>query len=147
MKRIYPALLLGVDEGGAIDVIFPDFPGCVSQGDDIADAIRMAQEALEGHMQCMAEAKEDIAAEPSRAKLLEASKENPGSQIALVEVAVPEGKAQRINITIPDLALAKIDNAVKGIKGETRSGLLIKAAMAYIDAPRSARGRARASVR
>jgi len=146
MKKRFPALLLGIEEGGSIDVIFPDFPGCVSQGDDLEDALRMGAEALQGHIECMVDAGESVPAEGSKAQLAEGAKENPGSCVALVEVDVPEGKAQRINITIPEDVLAKIDGAVKSMKGETRSGLLVKGALDYI-ARRRPRQRSRAKAR
>lgn len=42
------------------DVTFPDFPGCVSQGDDLEDAIRMAQQALTMHLSGMLEDGEEL---------------------------------------------------------------------------------------
>jgi len=41
-------------------VIFPDFDGCVSVGKDLNDAINMAQEALEFHIQGMREDGEEL---------------------------------------------------------------------------------------
>ena len=34
-------------------VEFPDFPGCVTAGSSLDDARAMAQEALQGHIECM----------------------------------------------------------------------------------------------
>jgi predicted RNase H-like HicB family nuclease len=44
MKKVYPALF-HPDEGGYY-VTFPDLKGCVTEGDDLAEAIEMASEAL-----------------------------------------------------------------------------------------------------
>ena len=41
-------------------VIFPDFDGCVSIGKDLNDAINMAQEALEFHVEGMREDGEEL---------------------------------------------------------------------------------------
>jgi len=41
-------------------VIFPDFDGCVSVGKDLRDAINMAQEALEFHVEGMREDGEEL---------------------------------------------------------------------------------------
>src|SRR5579871_368949 len=57
--RYYPALI-GHDEGTAYGAVFPDFPGCVSQGDDVQDAAVNAVEALSLHVEGMLEAGEPI---------------------------------------------------------------------------------------
>jgi predicted RNase H-like HicB family nuclease len=41
-------------------VVFPDFDGCVTVGKDLNDAINMAQEALELHIQGMSEDGEEL---------------------------------------------------------------------------------------
>jgi predicted RNase H-like HicB family nuclease len=41
-------------------VVFPDFDGCVSVGKDLNDAINMAQEALEFHVEGMREDGEEL---------------------------------------------------------------------------------------
>jgi predicted RNase H-like HicB family nuclease len=43
-------------DGPTLSVVFPDFPGCVSAGKDFEDAVRMAHEALSGHVECMKDA-------------------------------------------------------------------------------------------
>jgi predicted RNase H-like HicB family nuclease len=47
MPLIYPAVFYP-GESGAYAIEFPDLPGCVSGGDDIAEAIEMAQDAACG---------------------------------------------------------------------------------------------------
>ncbi len=42
---VYPAVFMPCEEGGYA-VYFPDLPGTNSQGDDMAEAIRMARDAL-----------------------------------------------------------------------------------------------------
>ena len=44
MKYVYPAIL--TPEDGAYNVDFPDLPGCYTCGDDLADALHMANDAL-----------------------------------------------------------------------------------------------------
>ena len=52
--RHYRALLAqGAD--GTWGVVFPEFPGCVSAGDDVNHALRMATEALWLHATSMVE--------------------------------------------------------------------------------------------
>jgi antitoxin HicB len=43
----YQALFDPDHEAGGFTVTFPDVPGCVTQGDDLAEAYDMAQDALE----------------------------------------------------------------------------------------------------
>ena len=45
MKYVYTAILTP-EENGAFSVRFPDFPGCYTSGDNLADAVNMARDAL-----------------------------------------------------------------------------------------------------
>ena len=45
MKYTYTAIFTP-EENGLISVEFPDLPGCYTSGDDMADAIYMAQDVL-----------------------------------------------------------------------------------------------------
>jgi len=43
-----------------LGVVFPDFPGCISFGDDYDEAFCNAHEALSAHISLMSESGEDI---------------------------------------------------------------------------------------
>ncbi len=60
MKNIYtfPALLS--EDGKYICVRFPDLPGCSTFGENYADAVASAREALAGHLLCLEEEPEPI---------------------------------------------------------------------------------------
>jgi predicted RNase H-like HicB family nuclease len=45
MKYTYTAVFTP-EENGAYSVLFPDLPGCCTSGDDMADAVYMAQDVL-----------------------------------------------------------------------------------------------------
>lgn len=45
MKYVYPAIFERAEEGG-YNVTVPDIPGTFTQGDDMADAILMAEDAI-----------------------------------------------------------------------------------------------------
>ncbi|MBR5970203.1 MAG: type II toxin-antitoxin system HicB family antitoxin [Lachnospiraceae bacterium] len=47
MILLYPAVFEFCEEGG-YTVTFPDLPGCVTEGDDLAEAMYMAQDAASG---------------------------------------------------------------------------------------------------
>ena len=67
----YIALIHGDDEPD-FGVSFPDFPGCVSDGDTVEEAIRRGREALAFHIESMAEDGEEIPA-PRACSEIEAS--------------------------------------------------------------------------
>ena len=49
MKLVYPAVFTPYEDGsGGYVVEFPDLPGCVTGGDDMAEAIFMAEDAASG---------------------------------------------------------------------------------------------------
>ena len=51
--------------------------------------------------------------------------------IASIDLSKLSGKAKRINITLPEAILSKVDQFATQ-KGETRSGLLQTAVLSYI---------------
>lgn len=54
MKLIYPACFYPAEEGG-YTVIFPDLPGCVTEGDTLSEAMDMAVDAASGWLLYLAE--------------------------------------------------------------------------------------------
>lgn len=62
------------DDAPGFGISFPDFPGCVTQGDTLDDALRLAREALAFHVAGMradgetvptARVPQEIAADPA----------------------------------------------------------------------------------
>ena len=47
-KLVYPAILYPFEVGEGYTVEVPDLPGCISQGDSLADAIEMGIDAASG---------------------------------------------------------------------------------------------------
>ena len=66
-------------------VCFPDFPGCITAGITLDNAIEMASEALCGHIEVMHEYGEEI---PSHPLTLEAAKNHEFSKGADMFIAV-----------------------------------------------------------
>ena len=101
-RYIFPAFFCYY-ESGKIGVVFPNLPGCVSQGDDEADAARMAKEALTFHLWGMEEDGDEIP-NPTSAKDL---KVDPNQVIVLVEAFMPpfrermNNKAVTKAVTVP----------------------------------------------
>ena len=123
------------DPNSDFGVSFPDFPGCVSAGSTLDEAKDMAQEALLLHVEGMREDGETI---PSPSDF-EAVVENPeySDAIAFLVISVPDVKPKsvRINVTIPEDTLRRIDTVAKK-KGMSRSSFLVQAAKSAMKSTR-----------
>jgi len=63
MRYVYPAVFTSetvADRGTVYTVVFPDVPGCVTEGDSLTEAIKMAREALSGCIGAMQQRNEEI---------------------------------------------------------------------------------------
>jgi predicted RNase H-like HicB family nuclease len=58
-KYVYPAIF-DPNEHGGYTVTFPDLPGCITEGDNLDDALRMAAEAMALHLYGMERDGDDI---------------------------------------------------------------------------------------
>jgi predicted RNase H-like HicB family nuclease len=105
-------------------VSFPDFPGCVTAGESIDEAKDLAQEALALHVQGMIEDGEQLPA-PSKLEDIMADADHADA-IACLVVSVPDAKHRtvRVNITVPEMTLKKIDAAARK-RGMSRSSFLV----------------------
>src|ERR1035438_2228656 len=122
-------------------VDFPDFPGCVSAGRTLDEAVAMAHEALAGHVAIMVEEGENLPA-PSRLETILRDRHNKGAVPFLVSVPDAASKAVRVNVTIPEAILQAIDARAKAA-GETRSGLLASGAISLLGVQPTVSGSAR----
>jgi predicted RNase H-like HicB family nuclease len=125
------ALLARVE--GRYSVIFPDVPGCVTGGRTHEEACLAASQALAGHVEVM----DRMGAPLPRFRTLEELERDPewaedvkDGQSIPVFLDLP-GRAQRINITLEERLLARIDAAAKAA-GESRSAYLANAAKARL---------------
>jgi len=123
------------DSKSDFGVSFPDLPGCISAGRTIDEAKELAQEALSLHIQGMLEDGEEVPA-PSRLEDVMADPENSDA-VAFLVVSAPESKpkAVRVNVTIPEDMLQKIDAAAKK-RNMSRSSYLVQAAKTAMRASR-----------
>lgn len=115
------------DSDSDFGVSFPDFPGCITVGATIDEAKDMAHKALPFHIKGMLEDGDKIP-EPS---LLEEITKHPGyaGAAAFLVVTVNDVKPRsvRVNITIPEDTLHRIDAAAKK-RRMSRSSFLVHAA-------------------
>ena len=131
----YPIAIEPGDDTHAFGVVVPDLPGCYSAGDSLDEAITNAEEAI---LLWIDQAMDEGRPIPAAGNV-EQHQENPDFAAwiwAVVSVDLSRmDKAQRINITLPTRVLTAIDNAAKR-EGETRSGMLARAALYYAARPK-----------
>src|SRR5438552_15918620 len=118
------------EPGSCYGVSFPDFPGCISAGDTINDALSNAVEALSGHVRMMEAAGdpvpsprslEDIMADP------EFRRDREEAVISAVPLLRDRGSTVRINVSM-DLGLLEAIDAEARSRGQTRSAFIASAA-------------------
>jgi len=103
MKLVYPAVFLPFEEGTGYTVEVPDLPGCITEGDTLADAILMAEDAASGWV--LDELEEGKPVPP--ASEIQAIQPDDGGFVSLLTLDMDAyaekygSKAVRKNLTIP----------------------------------------------
>jgi predicted RNase H-like HicB family nuclease len=123
-KATYIALI-HKEEGTAYGVSFPDFPGCITAGDTMDEALMRAHEVLPFHIEGMLEDNDDIPL-PSTLEAVMADPDNLGGLAVLISIEMPTGKAQRVNVTFEERLLKQIDAFAESHR-MTRSAFLAEA--------------------
>lgn len=115
------------NDSSAWGVVVPDLPGCFSAGDTLDEAIDNAREAIDLWCQTVIEDGGQVPA-TSALSVHQADPAHAGWIWAVADVPVERylGPAEKINITLPRLLLARVDDYARA-HGETRSGLLARA--------------------
>ncbi len=106
------------------EVIFPDFPSCITAGRTLEEAKEMAQEALQFHIDGIIEDKEEI---PNPLTLDKIKTKYKKYEVFLVMSVKIPSKAIRINITIDEKFLRKLDKYLETHNGN-RSSFFMEAA-------------------
>ena len=127
----YPVVIhkaKGTDYG----VTVPDLPGCFSAGATMDEAIAMAREAIELHLEGLIEEGMPIP-DPGSIEQHAREADFAGGVWAVVDVDASNLRvhAQRVNISLPERVLDAVDRYAKA-HDETRSGLLARAAVHYM---------------
>ena len=129
--RNYIALIYK-DPGSDYGVSFPDLPGCVTAGKDLDEARAFAEEVLALHLAGLAEDGE-AAPEPSSLEAVMADAHNRDGVAILVPVKQATPRVVRVNITLPEDVLSRIDVYAE-VAGMNRSGFLVHAAKRQMEA-------------
>ena len=103
MKLAYPAVFEPFEDGPGYVVTIPDLPGCVTEGDTLADAIMMAEDAASGWV---LDELEDGKQAPPSSNLADIHVDD-GQFVSLLALDIDKyaekygSKAVRKNVTIP----------------------------------------------
>ncbi len=84
MKLVYPSIFYNEKQGG-YSVVVPDLPGCVTQGDNLEEAIEMAQDAALGWILTAIEENEDIPV-PSQIEEIKVQEKNAFKTLLLLDI-------------------------------------------------------------
>jgi predicted RNase H-like HicB family nuclease len=122
--------LIEKEAGTDFGVYFPDFPGCVSAGATLDEAKEMAVEALTGHLRCMRQDGEAVP-EPSSLEAVMRDPDNARAVAFLVSIPDEKPRSVRLNITLSEPLLQRIDAHAKS-RGLSRSAFLAVAAQQSI---------------
>jgi predicted RNase H-like HicB family nuclease len=129
-------IVIHKDSDSDFGVTVPDVQGCFSAGATLEEAIAMAREAIECHLEGLLMDGEALLLPTS----IENHQRNPAYSQgvwALVDIDVSRlgVKSQRIDITIPEFILNAVDQYARE-RGESRSGVLAQAVTEYMAAQR-----------
>jgi predicted RNase H-like HicB family nuclease len=113
-------------------VTVPDLPGCFSAGSTMDDALANAVEAIATHVEGLLLDGESIPG-PNE---IETHQGNPDYNdgiwaVVSVDLSRVSGSARRINVTIPERILSRVDDYVKET-GDSRSSLMAAALLEYV---------------
>ncbi len=122
-KRNYIAVIRK-NKSSDYAVIFPDFPTCITAGKTLDEAQIMAEEALQFHIDGMIEDNDEI---PNPSSFDSVKAKYKKTEIFLVIPIKTPSKATRINITVDEKFLRKLDKYLETLD-ESRSSFFVSAA-------------------
>ncbi|WP_371185050.1 type II toxin-antitoxin system HicB family antitoxin [Thalassotalea maritima] len=127
----FPIVLLFNPEKNDYKVVVPDLPGCECRATTMDNALDQVISVIESHLSLLAEYAEDIPVASSFEQHV-SKMEFRGGVWAVVDIDITPflGKSHKINVTLPELLIKKIDERVATDGNyQTRSGFLATAAM------------------
>lgn len=110
----------------------PDLPGCFSAGDTLDEALANAREAVAFHIEALLDSGQPMPT-PHGVATFSTRREYAGRTWAIVslDLATLSGKSRRLNVSLPERVLRRID-AAAAQSGESRSGFLARVALTAI---------------
>lgn len=96
-NAVYPAVFHLNGDDGTYTVLFPDLPGCITEGKDLGNALYMAQSALSAWLSYTVEHDQPV---PAASPLSELRPE-AGEFVNLVRADVKDGRAVKRTVSLP----------------------------------------------
>jgi predicted RNase H-like HicB family nuclease len=96
MEYVYPAIFHN-NEDESFTIIFPDLPGCISEGKSLGNAMYMAQSALTHWISYLIDKKQEI---PEASNVQDITVE-PDEFVNLICAEVRDGRAVKRTVSIP----------------------------------------------
>ncbi|HJT12540.1 MAG TPA: type II toxin-antitoxin system HicB family antitoxin [Dongiaceae bacterium] len=122
----YYVALIHKDRGSAFGVSFPDFPGCVTVGETIEEAIERAADILAAHVAGMQEDGDPIP-EPRSVEHIRKARDEwvdfTDATVAMIPLLDRTGKPKAVNVSLDTGLLQSVDRYAEAI-GSTRSAVL-----------------------
>lgn len=108
----YPAYI-HQDSDGSASGFFPGVPGCIFAGDTLDECMEDAKGALDAHLELMADLGHPVPAATKIGNHTEDEDCTDGFWAMIdIDPSKYEGEIKRINITLPENLINKIDKAV-----------------------------------
>ena len=96
MEYVYPALF-HKNKNGSYTVVYPDLPGCITEGKTLGNAMYMAQSALTQWLGYLIDKKQEI----PKASPAQNVKTSIGEFVNLICADVKDGRAVKRTVSIP----------------------------------------------
>ena len=96
-EYVYPALFHSNADDGSYTITYPDFPGCISEGKSLENALYMAQDALRVWIGYVLDEGETLPV-PTPMRQIEPS---PDEFVNMVRAVVQDNRAVRRTVSIP----------------------------------------------
>ncbi len=127
-KRNYIAVIKKT-KSSDYTAIFPDFPACITAAKTLQEVQELAQEALQFHIDGIIEDKEEV---PNSLSLDKIKKRYKAAEAFLIVSVSTPAKAVRINITIDEKFLRKLDKYLEDHNSSRSSFFLDAAKLAMV---------------
>ena len=130
---LYYIGVVSKDPDSDYGIHFPDFPGCMSAGTTFEELMRMGEEALSLHAECMLEDGETLPP-PSEFETIKAQDPDEWAEfyadatIVRIPLRIEKDELKRVNISVREGLLRAIDNHAREA-GMSRSAYLAKGAL------------------
>lgn len=120
----YPVLISKEDMTNRYTLQVVDLPGCNVESESVDEGLNKLRKVIDDHLEILAEYGEAI---PSAKSIDHHMQLNENVIWAIMEIDIVPylGKSQKINVTLPELLIKKIDDRVnKSPDHKTRSGFI-----------------------